>query len=346
MSSETPRQRGAELRPPGDAVDVGLDVLDRERHELVPRPRASLAGLGADAERPLPRVDPGRRPRRQHREVVGQVLPGRQPRVALAPPRAEASREDCHRTLLLVGCSHAHRNAPLAVARERIPRRARDGCRDTRCHARCEFRRRVYAGRAPHRELSERTSHVHRIIGREVGHQRHPHRARRRRRPRRHRRYPHPLPARQDRGRRHRRHRDLRDRRRPRLRRSRDLLEARRAAGRASATSPSASCSSSRASSRWSTSAQTTAWLAIFVGILVGIMWIVEGIVALSTLGDAASKGWSIFFAIISIIAGLYLLFSPLVGRCRALVAAGHRARRARHHQHRARVHLQGRVLI
>ena len=58
----------------------------------------------------------------------------------------------------------------------------------------------------------------------------------------------------------------------------------------------------------------TAAWFATFVGILVGIMWIVEGIVALSTLGDAASKGWSIFFAIISIIAGIVLLFSPLWG--------------------------------
>ena len=56
----------------------------------------------------------------------------------------------------------------------------------------------------------------------------------------------------------------------------------------------------------------TTAWLAVFIGILVGILWIIEGIVALSTLGDAASKGWSIFFAIISIIAGIVLLFSPL----------------------------------
>ena len=60
--------------------------------------------------------------------------------------------------------------------------------------------------------------------------------------------------------------------------------------------------------------AQTTAWLAVFLGILVGIMWIIEGIVALSTLGDAASKGWSIFFAILSIIAGLIVLFSPLWG--------------------------------
>lgn len=59
---------------------------------------------------------------------------------------------------------------------------------------------------------------------------------------------------------------------------------------------------------------QTTAWLAIFVGILVGVLWIVEGVVALSTLGDSPSKGWSVFFAIISILAGIVLLFSPLFG--------------------------------
>lgn len=56
----------------------------------------------------------------------------------------------------------------------------------------------------------------------------------------------------------------------------------------------------------------TTTWLLVFVGIVVGIMWIVEGIAALSTLGDAPSKGWSIFFAIVSIVAGIVLLFSPL----------------------------------
>ncbi|GAA5208975.1 HdeD family acid-resistance protein [Microbacterium kyungheense] len=60
--------------------------------------------------------------------------------------------------------------------------------------------------------------------------------------------------------------------------------------------------------------AASTAWLALFIGILVGIMWIVEGIVALSTLGDASSKGWSIFFAILSIIAGVIVLFSPVWG--------------------------------
>lgn len=56
----------------------------------------------------------------------------------------------------------------------------------------------------------------------------------------------------------------------------------------------------------------TTAWLAVFLGILVGIMWIVEGVVALTTLGGATSKGWTVFFAILSIVAGIVLLFSPL----------------------------------
>lgn len=57
-----------------------------------------------------------------------------------------------------------------------------------------------------------------------------------------------------------------------------------------------------------------TAGLATFIGILVGIMWIIEGVVALSTLGGAASQGWTIFFAIVSIIAGIMLLLSPLWG--------------------------------
>ncbi|TQJ32237.1 HdeD family acid-resistance protein [Microbacterium sp. SLBN-146] len=58
----------------------------------------------------------------------------------------------------------------------------------------------------------------------------------------------------------------------------------------------------------------TTAFLALFLGVLVGVMWIIEGIVSLSTLSDSSSKGWTIFFAIVSIIAGIVLLFSPLWG--------------------------------
>lgn len=60
--------------------------------------------------------------------------------------------------------------------------------------------------------------------------------------------------------------------------------------------------------------AQTTTWLAGFLGILVGILWIAEGVVSLTSLGDAASKVWSIVFSILAIVAGIILLFSPLWG--------------------------------
>ncbi|KAB1642582.1 HdeD family acid-resistance protein [Gulosibacter chungangensis] len=55
----------------------------------------------------------------------------------------------------------------------------------------------------------------------------------------------------------------------------------------------------------------TTVWLAAMLGIMVGIMWIVEGVVALSTLSDAPSKVVTAIFAVLSIIAGLMLVFSP-----------------------------------
>ncbi len=58
----------------------------------------------------------------------------------------------------------------------------------------------------------------------------------------------------------------------------------------------------------------TAVWLAVFIGILVGILWLIEGVVSLSTLSLSPSKGWTVFFAIISILAGITLLFSPLYG--------------------------------
>ncbi|KAA9086747.1 HdeD family acid-resistance protein [Microbacterium radiodurans] len=53
---------------------------------------------------------------------------------------------------------------------------------------------------------------------------------------------------------------------------------------------------------------------ALFLGALVGILWIVEGAVSLSTIGHARNRGWTIAFAILSLIAGVMLLFSPLWG--------------------------------
>lgn len=55
-----------------------------------------------------------------------------------------------------------------------------------------------------------------------------------------------------------------------------------------------------------------TVFLAIFVGVFVGITWVVEGVVALTTLGTAGSRGWTVFFAIVSLLAGITLIFSPL----------------------------------
>lgn len=59
---------------------------------------------------------------------------------------------------------------------------------------------------------------------------------------------------------------------------------------------------------------QTATWLGIFLGVLVGVLWIVEGVVALTTLPDSGSKVWPILFAILSIAAGVVILFAPLWG--------------------------------
>ncbi|SDQ08042.1 HdeD family acid-resistance protein [Microbacterium sp. cf332] len=53
---------------------------------------------------------------------------------------------------------------------------------------------------------------------------------------------------------------------------------------------------------------------ALFLGVLVGILWIIEGAVSLSVVGQSSSRGWTIAFAVLSIIAGVVLLFSPLWG--------------------------------
>ncbi|MFF2390147.1 HdeD family acid-resistance protein [Agromyces sp. NPDC058064] len=67
----------------------------------------------------------------------------------------------------------------------------------------------------------------------------------------------------------------------------------------------------------------TTAFLAVFIAILIGVLWIVEGVVALVQIGDAPSKGWAIFFGLLSILAGIVLLFSPIWGAVVLFVIAG-----------------------
>lgn len=59
---------------------------------------------------------------------------------------------------------------------------------------------------------------------------------------------------------------------------------------------------------------QSAAFLAIFATVLIGVMWIFEGFTALFNLGEASSKGITIFFAIISVLAGISLVSTPLWG--------------------------------
>ncbi|GAA1783615.1 HdeD family acid-resistance protein [Agromyces lapidis] len=67
----------------------------------------------------------------------------------------------------------------------------------------------------------------------------------------------------------------------------------------------------------------TTAFLAVFIAILIGVLWIVEGVVALVQVGDAPSKGWAIFFGLLSIVAGIVLLFSPIWGAVVLFIIVG-----------------------
>lgn len=57
------------------------------------------------------------------------------------------------------------------------------------------------------------------------------------------------------------------------------------------------------------TAAVLTAVLSVFIGIL----WIVEGILAFASVKGAPKKAWGIIYGIISIIAGLVLIITPLV---------------------------------
>lgn len=66
----------------------------------------------------------------------------------------------------------------------------------------------------------------------------------------------------------------------------------------------------------------TTALIAVLVAVALGASWIVDGVVALLSLRRAegsrpertrATAGWTVVFAIVSILAGIGLLLSPLL---------------------------------
>lgn len=55
-----------------------------------------------------------------------------------------------------------------------------------------------------------------------------------------------------------------------------------------------------------------TVTLALITVIFIGISWIIDGVVALSLLGSDGSRVWTLLYALLSIIAGVIVLFSPI----------------------------------
>lgn len=58
----------------------------------------------------------------------------------------------------------------------------------------------------------------------------------------------------------------------------------------------------------------TAVVLAVFLTVTVGILWLLEGIMAFTVVKQSENKVWTVIFASISVIAGVALLFSPLMG--------------------------------
>jgi uncharacterized membrane protein HdeD (DUF308 family) len=56
----------------------------------------------------------------------------------------------------------------------------------------------------------------------------------------------------------------------------------------------------------------TTALLAVFTVVFIGVSWIVDGIVSLTLLTGDGSRVWTILYSVLSIIAGVYVLFNVL----------------------------------
>ncbi len=63
--------------------------------------------------------------------------------------------------------------------------------------------------------------------------------------------------------------------------------------------------------------------LGVFLGIYLGLLWIVEGVVAIVQSGDASSRTWALVFGVLSLLAGLAVLTSPLWGVAALFLFAG-----------------------
>lgn len=59
--------------------------------------------------------------------------------------------------------------------------------------------------------------------------------------------------------------------------------------------------------------AATAAILAMFVSVMIGVLWIIEGALVFSTIKTSGHKALAIVYGIISVLAGLVLIFVPLM---------------------------------
>lgn len=53
--------------------------------------------------------------------------------------------------------------------------------------------------------------------------------------------------------------------------------------------------------------------LAFVVVVFIGVSWIIDGVVSLSLLGKDGSRVWTLLYALLSIVAGVIVLFSPMI---------------------------------
>lgn len=67
----------------------------------------------------------------------------------------------------------------------------------------------------------------------------------------------------------------------------------------------------------------TAAVLTAVLSILIGIVWIVEGILAFASVRTSSSKTWSIIYGIISVIAGVVLIITPLIAAVTLWILVG-----------------------
>jgi uncharacterized membrane protein HdeD (DUF308 family) len=67
----------------------------------------------------------------------------------------------------------------------------------------------------------------------------------------------------------------------------------------------------------------SASFILLFAAIMIGVSWIFEGILSLTEAAGAFHSGWSIFSGIVSIVAGVVVIFSPITSAIMLITFAG-----------------------